>query len=180
MQVPLLDKTSCRIRLKDIRSSLSFQRTCKASRQAVSSLKVLCRNQLVLSFASFGTEIDIWQLNHYLLAENRLALPRLSENILSVHRVKSLHQLELHPWGMLQPNSNCPLADLSEIKIALIPGLGFDLKTRARIGYGKGHFDRLLGNLKTVKLCGIGFHEQQVSNLPFDNFDIQMDDIFLF
>lgn len=178
----IMDKISCRKNLKDLRCGLGCERKREASLQALSFLKGLCEEvHLVLSFASFGSEIDLWQLNQNLLAEDRLVLPRLSENLLSLHYVKSLKHLETHSFGMLQPNpDNCPLIDPNNIEIALIPGLGFDLKTKARIGYGKGHYDRLLGSLKSAKLWGVGFHEQHVSNLPVDHFDIQMDDIFLF
>jgi 5-formyltetrahydrofolate cyclo-ligase len=181
MELFVADKNSCRLQLKNLRRNLSNSRKNQASKIAVKSLKYLCQNVgLVLSFASFASEINIWQFNLHLLNEKRLILPRLSKNELSIHLVESLDQLELHPFGMMQPCSKSPLVDLRQIKIALVPGLGFDKNARSRIGYGKGHYDRFLHHSKEVQLWGIGFHEQHLPNLPLDHFDVPMHRIFLF
>lgn len=175
------DKTICRKNLKEIRQNISKARGKQASKNALATLTPpLKKAKKVLSFASFGSEIDISELNHFLISRNQLVFPRLSQDQLTLHHVQSFSQLEFHPWGMRQPLSNCPQVDYKQISIALIPGLGFDRQTLARIGYGKGHYDKMLKKLNDATLWGIGFHEQQFLNLPYDDFDIPMNEIFLF
>ena len=51
--------------------------------------------------------------------------------------------LERHPLGFLQPRSDAPAVPLDRIDLVLVPGLCFD-HGGARLGYGRGYYDRLL------------------------------------
>ncbi len=51
--------------------------------------------------------------------------------------------LERHPLGFLQPRADAPAVPLERIDVALVPGLCFD-HGGARLGYGRGYYDRLL------------------------------------
>ena len=53
-----------------------------------------------------------------------------------------------------------------------IPGLGFDLKG-ARLGRGKGFYDRLLADVRGSK-CGVAFDEQLVATVPVGPRDIPL------
>lgn len=58
-------------------------------------------------------------------------------------------------------------------EVLLIPGLGFD-KTGARLGRGKGYYDRYLKNYNGVKI-GICFEEMLLDKIPTDSHDVKMD-----
>lgn len=174
-------KKEWRIHLIEIRDSLDPIRSEKGSLLAHRNIKEWVRSaSLILSFASFRNEINLWPLNEQLASENRLVLPRLEGNKLCLYQVFQLNQLKLNRYGLLEPFSDCPAVDFSQIDIALIPGLGFDLKTLYRLGYGEGYYDRLLASNSVPHTCGIGFIEQEVDSLPFSKYDIPLKEIRLF
>lgn len=177
------DKNQWRLRLKKIRQELSEDRKAQASLIACQELKQRCQHaQFVLSFASFGSEIDLWPLNQALAREGRLVLPLMAVNHhLELFQITHFNQLEKHSLGMLEPQASiCNRIDPSLVEIALIPGLGFDLNTHYRLGYGKGYYDRLLAEALLKETCGVGFLEQGVENLPYTKHDMPLNQICLF
>ena len=175
-------KQQWRLRLKKIRQELPIDRQVQASLQACQQLSKRCHKaRFVLSFASFGSEINLWPLNEALAAEGRLILPLVIEKKLELFQVTDLSQLECHPWGMLEPKaSECPLIISSLLEVALIPGLGFDAQTKYRLGYGQGYYDRLLASTPWLQTWGIGFLEQAVKDLPYSTKDVPLKEILLF
>ena len=132
----------------------------------------------ILSFASFGDEIDLWPLNRKLAEKNQLVLPRVEQGHLTLYEVEDLNQLILSSWGILEPPKDKPIAP-EKISLALIPGLGFD-RRKHRIGYGKGYYDRLLPKLIHAKKIGLGYQEQLLEALiPTDPEDHSLDELSL-
>jgi 5-formyltetrahydrofolate cyclo-ligase len=61
------------------------------------------------------------------------------------------------------------------IDVFLVPGLAFD-RSGGRIGFGKGHYDRILAGRRAGSLCvAIGYDWQLVERVPQCNGDIPMD-----
>lgn len=176
-------KQQWRLRLKKIREELSMERSHQGSVKACQVLEIKCQKaHFVLSFASFGSEINLWALNQKLCEERRLVLPLVTkERELLLFHVTDLSQLKPHTFGMLEPQSSiCDPINPSLIEIALIPGLGFDLANKHRLGYGGGSYDKLLKSNGIIKKWGIGFLEQGAIHLPFIDKDVALDEIFLF
>ena len=135
----------------------------------------------VLSFASFGDEIDLWELNYLLTVENKLLLPRVEDTGLEIYEVKSINELVLSKVGILEPDPKiCIPSSLEKTICALIPGLGFD-KNLHRLGYGNGDFDRWISKHPNVFTIGIGFKEQfSEEDLPIEEHDKKLHEILLF
>jgi 5-formyltetrahydrofolate cyclo-ligase len=137
----------------------------------------------LLSFASLPDEIDLWPLNQKLAAAGNLLLPKVSGEELVVYQVDSFaEQLFPSKWGILEP-SQCQPYPLDKISCVLVPGLGFDQNKR-RIGYGKGHYDRFLAQLKRQApqaiAIGVGFCEQLVEEgIPVEEHDFLLDQVLL-
>ena len=76
------------------------------------------------------------------------------------------------PYGILQPASDLPLADLGKPSVVIVPGVGFD-RNGNRMGFGGGYYDRWLANhgrdLPTVALA---FSEQILESIPVKDHDI--------
>jgi 5-formyltetrahydrofolate cyclo-ligase len=164
-------KAELRFVWKERRLSISTQRR----KEAAEKLLTLPCEGYIASFSSFGSEIETHFLNARLMEEKRLILPKVVGDELHFFHVETPSQLELSPWGILEPISSCKSAE--EISTVLVPGLSFD-KNRFRLGYGKGHYDRFLSKTKTVSL-GIGFQEQFTDSLPHELHDCSVDHLVL-
>ena len=78
------------------------------------------------------------------------------------------------PFGILQPKPSAPAVDPDVI---LVPLIAIDGKG-ARLGRGKGHYDRVLGRLKRsgARLIGLGWQMQRLQNyIPADPWDVHLD-----
>lgn len=82
-----------------------------------------------------------------------------------------MDSLEIGPFGIMQPQ-RASIHSLSSLDLAIIPIVAFN-KELYRLGYGKGVYDRLLGNSAALKI-GLGYDFQLVSNLPVESHDIRM------
>ncbi|CAN5179227.1 5-formyltetrahydrofolate cyclo-ligase [soil metagenome] len=78
------------------------------------------------------------------------------------------------PFGIMQPRQSAPEVqpDLVLVPLIAIDSLG------ARLGRGKGNYDRVLGKLKRsgAKLVGVGWPMQRLDELiPADPWDVHLD-----
>jgi 5-formyltetrahydrofolate cyclo-ligase len=180
-------KKGMRILLKEKRNTLSLERRKEAKRAAAFILIPLLKPyKTILSFYNLSEEIDLTSLNQYLAAKGKLHLPRVGDHITQVYCVKDLRrELIEGKYKVQEPDPfKCASIDVRNIDCILVPGLGFD-KHHRRIGYGKGHYDRLLAQLTQLsifpKTIGVGFKEQYCDNdLPHSPHDVSLDDVKLF
>ena len=77
-------------------------------------------------------------------------------------------------YDILEPQGE-DLRDLSVIDLVIVPGVSFDKKGN-RLGRGKGYYDRLLKNIKAVKI-GICYNFQRADKIPADEHDVPLDGI---
>ena len=176
-------KSELRQNLRRLRASIPAHRKEEASTAALKSLLALLQGKRnILSFASFGDEIDLWPLNKILAQEGRLLLPKMEGDHLQPYRVRDVQAgLDTHVFGIQEPRPECCEAvPLDVIDFVLVPGLGFD-KQHHRIGYGKGFYDLFLRKLPPHINAGIGFHEQLLSSaLPVTNNDHTLAAVYTF
>ena len=69
--------------------------------------------------------------------------------------------------------ANTEVADVGEIELILVPGIAFD-KKGARVGFGKGCYDRLLQNSSAIKV-GFCYDFQLCEEIPSEQHDVTMD-----
>lgn len=181
MTANLLTKERLRKHFLKVRETLSTERREAASFELITMLaKILAPQSTVLSFFSFGHELDTTRLNSQLAYAGRLLLPKMVGDSLSVYRV-SHPEMQCSPnaFGILEPDpKSCPLEELSSDSIILVPALAFDHNNH-RLGYGKGCYDRLLASFPGTKL-GIGFREQRCETLPTLSHDLPLSRVLLF
>lgn len=105
----------------------------------------------VLSYLSFGTEIDTRKLITTALLEGKtVALPRcVGPRQMQWHTIESLVGLERSKWGIEEPpNRKETLVDAEKLShenqvLIVVPGLVFD-RQGMRLGYGGGFYDTFL------------------------------------
>lgn len=136
----------------------------------------------VLSFASKDEELSLWQLNIHLASQGQLILPKVEGAHLVPYLVKDIESdLMLGAYGIYEPNPlTCLEIPIDAIDLILVPGIVFDA-SGARLGYGKGFYDRLLENIYLTLKIGVGFKEQLFEKpLPQEVFDRSVNKLKLF
>jgi len=104
---------------------------------------------------------------------NKVVLaPRIHGDSLEMCQVHSWSDIVEGPYGLKEPDPRI-LPFVGSIDVVIVPGLSFDMRG-ARLGRGKGYYDRFL---KTNKTCAIGlaYGMQIHSGLPKSVCDMDMD-----
>jgi 5-formyltetrahydrofolate cyclo-ligase len=142
----------------------------------------------VAAFVGVRGEPDTWGLLAASLAERkRLWLPRMQGTPAEIAfvPVQDLRELEPARFGLLEPRPRATQVTLSSpsatsgIDLVLVPGLGF-ARDGARIGFGKGHYDRALAPLRhlaaplRVGICFSDDLDPAEGKLPADELDVPM------
>ena len=75
-------------------------------------------------------------------------------------------------YSVFEPESYKTI-DKNKIDVIIVPGIAFD-KKGYRVGFGKGCYDRFLGDVNALKI-GFCYSFQIVDTISFDEHDICMD-----
>jgi len=179
----LIQKANLRKEFLALRAEISSSRREEASKALAERMKNTTYNR-ILSFVSFGSEIELMPSNQIFIRERDLILPRCNPKLLELYSVKNFDRdLIKGSYGTLEPNPEvCLRIDPTTIQLVLVPGLAFD-DEGYRLGYGKGYYDKLLAQLThfPIQISGIGFKEQKSSTLlPRDSWDLPVQEVLLF
>ncbi|MBI1395552.1 MAG: 5-formyltetrahydrofolate cyclo-ligase [Betaproteobacteria bacterium] len=136
--------------------------------------------RVVLSYVSFGSELDVRAFNEAVLAASRaLLLPRIDRDagVLELYRVTDLSgQLTPGVWGIGEPDPGLCVRWQGDYPIdwALVPGVAFDRCGR-RLGYGAGFYDRMLARVSVGRTVSGAFGVQVLDVVPTEPHDLGMD-----
>ncbi len=99
---------------------------------------------------------------------------------LEFYHVRSLLELKPGVLNILEPTASPDLkvTDWKSSDLLLIPGFGFDL-LGARVGGGKGYYDRFLSKMAVQPLRWAVCFQAQVSKqpIPLESYDVRMNAI---
>ena len=135
---------------------------------------LLCDAKVILAYYSLPDEVDTHTLIHELVAEGKtILLPKvLDDTTMELRQYTGPQDLSEGAYHIMEP-MGAPFKDLSQIDVALIPGLAFDPQGH-RLGRGKGYYDRFLTAFKG-KTIGVCFDFQKVAEVPVDTHDVAVD-----
>lgn len=180
MQEGEIAKAGLRTRLLAARAALPTASRVEASAAVcarLAGLRELLGARAVLGYAAFGAELDIDAFLLGLLERDiEVFLPRVDGSELTIAGVADL-TADLAPgWrGVREPRARGRPARPDRIDAVVAPGVAFDTRGR-RLGYGGGHFDRLLARLRPgVPVVGVGFDEQVIAEVPVEPHDRLVD-----
>jgi 5-formyltetrahydrofolate cyclo-ligase len=149
----------------------------------ICALEVFMQAQTVLAYSGFGTEIDTTSLLEQVRKSGKtLVLPRISRvsGMLELFRVDDpAADLTAGVWGIKEPDAErCMRCMPQELDLIVMPGVAFD-RRGGRLGYGKGYYDRLLGEcigkgLEPVTVAG-AFEAQVIDTVPMERHDVPVD-----
>ncbi len=127
-------------------------------------------------YSPLRTEVDTRRLLRWALEHERtVAFPRTtSDERLEFVRATAQSRWIRDPLGFELPDSD-ELVPLSAFDVLVVPGVGFD-RMGARLGLGKGYYDRALVNRsEQTWVVGLAFGCQQVERVPSEPGDEPVD-----
>ena len=142
--------------------------------------QVFSDSHIIMTFVSFGSEIDTHRLIKYCLENGKkIVIPKANkkERKLITYLINKFpDDLEIGNYGILEPRQdNCKIIDMKKIDLIFVPGLVFD-KNGYRIGYGKGYFDNFLKEFgKHTITCGLCFSFQVMDKINHQKWDKQLE-----
>ncbi len=163
-------------RLSHIGNSYQSRSSHTIVRRIIASQEFQSAQQILL-FYPMQNEVDLrplieecWRLR------KKIALPRICGDDMEFLLVSQFSDLELHPFGCMEPIAKLPVASPSEDSLLMVPGLAYDPTTGMRLGRGKGYYDRFLTNsVKEYAKCTVAmalFQCQVLQGVPHDTWDI--------
>lgn len=168
-------KARVRAQMRTARVELGAARRAQASAEVCALLDGLAELQgdgPYLLYAAFGDELNLDGLVRTLLDRHaRVCLPRVDGQMLEPCLVGGLHRLRAGWRGVREPPPDAPALPVDSLGAVVVPGLAFDPRGN-RLGYGGGHFDRLLARLRDeVPVIGAAYDVQIVPELPAEAHD---------
>ncbi|MBF0239993.1 MAG: 5-formyltetrahydrofolate cyclo-ligase [SAR324 cluster bacterium] len=171
------DKKTLRQHFKQVRSQLSDEFRNEASKRILQFLleePSLPAIQTIHTFLSLPEEPDthpvveaLWNLN------KNVVVPCVQDKQTLGHSLLTNWQdVETGPYGIAEPaeEKRIPMNPLL-LDWVLVPGLAFSEENGARLGYGKGFYDRFLKATPAL-LIGICFSCQLTSDLVQETHDV--------
>jgi len=115
-------------------------------------------------------------------AGKRVVVPYCTGDVLELFHLKSMDELEIGTFGILEPRRARRSAAARRVgpeglDLVMVPGVAFD-RRGARLGHGKGYYDRLLRQLRPDALAvGVAFDCQLLPEVPMLEYDVFMDKV---
>ena len=177
-------KNSIRNRLLALRNEMDIEDCVQKSRQImekVLALPAVQNAEYVLCYAGYKSEVMTNVLIVELLKmEKKIYLPRVSGDEMDFYRVNSLAELEEGYKGIPEPALHCADIFVKELweknqqkVIMFLPGAAFS-EDGARIGYGKGYYDRYLERIPCVERIALCYEMQVVETISTDEHDMSV------
>lgn len=176
-------KKATRTRLHAMRDDLGLdtrERLSAAISDKLVGLDEFEPARTIAAYVSFGSEFDTTAFVTAVLGSGKhLLLPKVdrTRRTLGFYAVTDMPSSLLPgPWGILEPDPlRCPLADLNEVDLMLVPGLAFT-KRCERLGYGGGYYDGAMGMVRpTAFKVAAAFATQIVNTLVVEPHDKNVD-----
>ena len=174
-------KNELRSKYKKLRDEIPAEKRSKASGRITKRLLKLTEVEnalIVYVYAAYGSEVSTKEFINTLLKEGRrVALPKVTGEEMAFYEIKSADELFPGFQGILEPQvwNNEPVRPSSR-DVVIMPGVVFDYAGH-RIGYGKGYYDRYLGNIPGKPVLIGAAYEKQVYRymLPSEETDKILD-----
>jgi 5-formyltetrahydrofolate cyclo-ligase len=135
----------------------------------------LTEGTVIAGYWPINSEADpVRILEDLLAAKVTVALPAIVDGDLVFRAISEGVSLTPGPLGTQEPPAHLPSV---RPKALIVPTLAFDLRG-ARLGYGKGYYDRALRALRAtgpVFATGLAYEAQRVDILPWESWDEPLD-----
>jgi len=134
------------------------------------------RPAVLAMYAAKGSEVATASIDKAARARGvRVVYPRIvgAERRLAFHEV-AIDELAAARFSIAEPREDAPAIELHEIGAFLVPGVAFDRKSGARLGWGRGHYDATLSAVPQALRIGLAFDIQMIDDIAHEPHDVAM------
>lgn len=176
-----MTKQELRNHMRQLKSRYTAEQRATLSAQVTERLErhpLFVAAKTILLYYSLPDEVCTHALIGRAAGNKRVLLPVVASDTRLVLRLYTGEEHLAHgAFGIDEPMGNDE-NDLSQIDLAVVPGMAFDAEGH-RLGRGRGYYDRLLAHLRPlgVPIIGLCFPFQIVTHVPTDENDIAMDEV---
>lgn len=174
-------RRDCFSKINSLSPSEKESHSCAIARH-IAETKEFRNSKCVFTFSAMPSEPDLSKLFHD--HEDKIwGFSRIGTDArISFYHVQTSDVLLEGAFGFLEPDpERCPILPVSEPDLILVPGIGFDPGNLARVGRGKGHYDRYLQSISSseaqASIFGVCFSIQCTNLIP-DSHDMPMSAIY--
>lgn len=150
------------------------RKSTKIFRKLISSPLFLEANE-IYCYVDYRLEVGTrqiikkaWEL------QKKVAVPKVHGDEMEFYYIDCFAQLQKGYAGILEPVTNRKAEGTSVLVI--LPGSAFD-RSRNRIGYGGGFYDRYLRKHENYQTIALAFNFQILDTVPTDPYDIRPNEI---
>ncbi|HYG77138.1 MAG TPA: 5-formyltetrahydrofolate cyclo-ligase [Planctomycetota bacterium] len=180
-----LEKSRLRSEILALLRSMGAAERSRRSALAVTRLaesRLFREAKTVFTYSSTSEELDTLGLCRLCFEQNKtVCLPRTLHpaRSMAAHAVTNLDSdLEVHPFGFLQPKAELPVQTPETIDLIVVPGVAFDAAGN-RLGRGAGYYDRYLSQPQIkAAVIALAFEVQIVPVVPVQAHDRRVQKIF--
>lgn len=169
-------KAQIRNEFKKKRLSLDMSIVEDASRRVCSTIiqsDIYKNSKCILAYSSIQNEINLDYLISQAINDNKLVyLPKVEGDDIFFYKISNLDQLSTGSYNILEP-SDGELYCYNDKTIILVPGIAFSIDG-ARIGFGKGYYDRFLNKNNSIYTIGIAYDWQLNAQWDAEMCDVNM------
>lgn len=165
-----MDKAQARSNCLKARDALDIKTAEEASLKIVSRfLEEFSEFNSFLCYSRIKSEVDTAELIKVLCSLKRAVyLPKVFGGEMEIGLYQGENSLITGAYGVREP-AVCAFPD--SIDVAVVPGTAFD-KSCARVGYGRGYYDRFLKKSRIGVVVGFAFECQVVESLIAESHDV--------
>lgn len=163
--------------LRDAMPEPERVRRSRAIAERLLGLPEIADARTVLTFSSFGSEVDTGPIVDGLIAVGvDVALPRIEGDRLVPVGYRPGDGLTVARFGAREPSAGTVVPG-DRIDVVVAPGVAFD-RAGGRVGYGGGYYDRFLRGLSGRPfVVAVAFSLQVVEEVPTGHIDLPVDAI---
>lgn len=180
--MPEENKATLRSLIKERLTNLTNKQKIAESIELATRLEAHPRFQranCVVLYSALPDEPSTADLLHRWSNKKRLYLPIVRPGrLLEICRYTGDENMKCGSYGIMEPISKEKIDSLGMDDLIVVPGRAFDVNGH-RLGRGGGYYDRLLADSAFAQAYKIGyaFGCQILAHLPFESWDIRMDDV---
>lgn len=136
------------------------------------------KSNVILTYISFGSEVDTFRLNAFIKKEGKtIAYPLCQKKgIMNAASVECDKNLVKGMFGIIEPDRKASsIMKPTNIDLIIVPCVAFCGNSRMRIGYGGGYYDRFIPSCINAKTMAIAYEIQKINDIVIDSWDIPLD-----